>query len=84
MGKCIRCATNFVGTPESQPQDALCRYCERDELLQTDRLKTKEINILIHENRALVTQVRLHAEELIKLREENMKLKELLGTLYPT
>lgn len=32
MGKCIKCGTNFVGTPENPPQDGLCRYCEIEQL----------------------------------------------------
>lgn len=32
MSKCIRCGTNFVGTPENPSPPGLCRYCERDDL----------------------------------------------------
>lgn len=32
MGKCTKCGTNFVGTPENPPPDGLCRYCEMDRL----------------------------------------------------
>lgn len=32
MGKCTKCGTNFIGTPESPPADGLCHYCERDAL----------------------------------------------------
>lgn len=32
MGKCVKCGTNFVGTAANPPPDALCRYCEIDEL----------------------------------------------------
>lgn len=32
MGKCTKCGTNFVGTPENPLGDGLCRYCERDQL----------------------------------------------------
>lgn len=32
MGKCIKCGTSFVGTPENPPVDALCKYCEIDQL----------------------------------------------------
>lgn len=32
MGKCTKCGTNFVGTPENPPADALCKYCEIEQL----------------------------------------------------
>jgi hypothetical protein len=35
MGKCIKCGTNFVGTPEQPPADALCKYCEIEVLKAT-------------------------------------------------
>lgn len=44
MGKCTKCGTNFVGTPENHPPDGLCRYCEIDRLkdaldMQRDEFK---------------------------------------------
>lgn len=32
MGKCTKCGTNFVGTPENPPTDGLCSYCEIEAL----------------------------------------------------
>lgn len=32
MGRCTKCGANFVGTPEQQPADGLCKYCEIEEL----------------------------------------------------
>lgn len=78
MGKCTKCGATFVGTPENPPPDGLCHYCEFDNFLQQDRLKTAEINILVKENREMATQVRLHAEELIKLRARIERLSAAL------
>lgn len=32
MGKCVKCGTNFVGTPETPAPDGLCKYCEIEQL----------------------------------------------------
>ena len=34
MSKCIKCGTNFVGTPENPPTEGLCKYCEIQDLKQ--------------------------------------------------
>jgi hypothetical protein len=41
MGKCIKCGTNFVGTPEQPPADALCKYCEIEQL-KADNAKLRK------------------------------------------
>lgn len=35
MSKCIKCGTNFVGTPENPPLPGLCKYCEIKQLKQS-------------------------------------------------
>ncbi len=42
MGKCSKCGTNFVGTPENPPMDGLCRYCEMD-VLKSDNAKLRKV-----------------------------------------
>lgn len=32
MSQCIKCGTNFVGTPENPPAPGLCKYCEIEQL----------------------------------------------------
>lgn len=32
MGKCVKCGTNFIGTPEHPAKDGLCKYCEIEQL----------------------------------------------------
>lgn len=44
MGNCIKCGTNFVGTPENPPADALCKYCEIDRLKAEVERLTMELN----------------------------------------
>jgi hypothetical protein len=41
MGKCIKCGSNFVGTPEQPPSDGLCKYCEIDQL-KADNAKLRK------------------------------------------
>jgi len=41
MGKCIKCGTNFVGTPENPPPDGLCKYCQID-ALKADNSKLRK------------------------------------------
>jgi hypothetical protein len=50
MGKCTKCGTNFVGTPENPPPDGLCHYCERDVL----RAGIKAVGNLINNSHGII------------------------------
>jgi len=36
MGKRVKCGSSFVGTPEQPPADGLCKYCEIQQLKESN------------------------------------------------
>lgn len=50
MSACVKCGSNFVGTPENPPQAGLCRYCEIDELKAYSATLRKALEDLVGAN----------------------------------
>lgn len=75
MGKCTKCGTNFIGTPEQPPSDGLCHYCERDQL-KADNAKLRKalVGLVDADGKEELDMMEMHLLDMPDPEESNRKV----------
>lgn len=75
MGKCTKCGTQFVGTPENQPADGLCHYCERDALKSRLQDALAQIEQMQNADQDNANEAHMQEARRLDVEKENAELK---------